>query len=277
MTVRALILDIDGTLLNSCGVMTEPTYQALRSCADKGLLLCVATTRAGRLVFRKREIPWDHDFLLERGIYYGGGTVRDTPCDFYQHTPVPGPLVAELTRAIEECDGSLQIALQHDDEYHAFKQSMPDPDLASWEFSRDELLDFAVARDKPTTKMIVYHGTDLNRRRRDVAELHRRLTERFQARASILLADSKASVYILSRHVSKGAAIRQLIALNGIKPEEVAVFGDDTPDAGMFGMFGHSIAMGNADKSLKEHATFVTRTNDEDGVVYALREHLKVL
>ena len=71
-----------------------------------------------------------------------------------------------------------------------------------------------------------------------------------------------------------GEAINTLISLHGIKPEEVAVFGDDTPD---IGMFGHSIAIGNAHESLKKKATFITNSNDEEGVVSASADYSRLL
>ena len=42
----------------------------------------------------------------------------------------------------------------------------------------------------------------------------------------------------------------------------------------MFNAVGYKIAMGNAWDELKEKANFVTKTNDEDGVKYAL-EHIE--
>ena len=74
MDTKALILDIDGTILNSKGVMTKKTYDALMECYRRELFICIATARSGRLVFRERELPWEHTFLLERGIYYNGGS-----------------------------------------------------------------------------------------------------------------------------------------------------------------------------------------------------------
>ena len=111
----------------------------------------------------------------------------------------------------------------------------------------------------------------------EVSELYSRLNDTFGDSVNLILADSRTCIYIVSKYATKGNAIQKLISLYDIKPEEVAVFGDDTPDIGMFGIFGHSIAMGNAHESLKAASSYVTLTNDEDGVVYALRTHLGIL
>jgi Cof subfamily protein (haloacid dehalogenase superfamily) len=277
MAVRALFFDIDGTVLNSKGVMSDSVYHALLRCQADGLLIGMVTARSGRIVFRDYEVPGDSRVLLERGVYYSGGTVFDRLQAFYQHTPIPGDTVAELVATIGQYDDGLQIALQHDDLYHAFKQGVPDEELALWGFRREEILDFAVASGRATTKMMVFSGTTWRGTKEDVSELYGALDEHFGEAVNLILADSRRCIYVLSRHATKGRAIQTLISLYDISPEEVAVFGDDTPDIGMFSLFGHSIAMGNAHASLKKAASYVTLSNDEDGVVHALRNHLKIL
>lgn len=275
--VKALVFDIDGTILNSKGEMTELTYKALRRCCQRNFIICVATARSGRLVFRKEDIQWEHSFLLERGIFYNGGTVFDNPHHFYQHTAIPGAVVQQVVDTISEYDDSLQIALQHDDQYHSFKIPISNEHIAGWGFMRDELLDFQIAKSRPTTKIMIFEGTNFHSISTNLSCLHQSLTTRFSHSLSIILADNQKVIYLLSKYVNKGNAINTLISLYGIKPEEVAVFGDDTPDIGMFGMFGHSIAMSNAHESLKNNSTFTTKSNDEEGVAFALTEYLKII
>jgi len=277
MKVKALVFDIDGTILNSEGTMTETTYNALKECYRRGFFICIATARSGRIVFRKEDIQWEHEFLLERGIFYNGGTIFDNPNRFYQHTAIPGPLVQQVVSKILECDNTLQIALQHDDQYHSFKIPMPDEHLVSWGFKQDELLDFQKAKSRPATKIMTFAGTNYHGITLDLSDLYESLSSQFSDSLSVILADSRRAIYLLSKYVNKGKAINTLISFYGIRPEEVAVFGDDTSDIEMFGMFGHSIAMGNAHESLKRSSTFITKSNDEEGVVFALTNYLKIL
>ncbi|MHB1357525.1 MAG: HAD family hydrolase [Anaerolineae bacterium] len=277
MVVKALIFDIDGTLLTSQGVMNSATFNALVACKAAGMLLCVATARSGRIVFRDYEIPGDKSLLLERGIFYNGATVYDRNHHFYQHTPIPGEIVHGIVDAVARYDASLQIALQHDNCYHAFKYPMPARELATWGFAGDEIHDFDDSKAKPVTKIMLFKETDWQAISGDLSELFSVLLRLFSEKANLILADSKKSIYIISKHASKGNAINTLISLYDIKPQEVAVFGDDTPDIGMFGMFGHSIAMGNAHAALMAISTYVTLTNDQDGVVYALTHYLQLI
>ena len=72
-------------------------------------------------------------------------------------------------------------------------------------------------------------------------------------------------------------AVLELLKVNNIIPENAAVFGDDYPDMEMFEKIPCSIAMGNAVDALKGMAAYVTKTNDEGGIEYALEKILKIL
>jgi Cof subfamily protein (haloacid dehalogenase superfamily) len=271
-----LVIDIDGTLLNSKGIMTVPTYQTLLQCANSGIVLCLATARSGRIVFKPNEVPLDAGFMLRRGIYYNGATVFDHSFGFYQHTALPGEIVDALVGHISKVDSTLQIALQHDDEYHSFKHPMSAMELQPWGFAERELLPFATARCKATTKIMVYGETNFLRIEQELPHLRDSLLGVFGHLATIILADSQRAIYIVSKHTSKGTAASVLAGLHGIDSKDIAVFGDDTPDLGMFGLFGYSIAMGNGVASVKAKATYVTLSNDEDGVAYAIKSHLSL-
>ena len=61
-----------------------------------------------------------------------------------------------------------------------------------------------------------------------------------------------------------------------IKREETVALGDQLPDIPMLEAAGVAVAMGNAAEELKEKADFVTKSNDESGVSYALNHYLNL-
>ena len=77
---------------------------------------------------------------------------------------------------------------------------------------------------------------------------------------------------VLPFGVNKGIALRFLLAQLQLLPEQVMVFGDSENDADMFLDGTFNVAVGNAYPLLKERASFVTRSSDEDGVAYAIRK-----
>jgi len=73
---------------------------------------------------------------------------------------------------------------------------------------------------------------------------------------------------------NKGEALGRLCGHLGIRPEQVMAFGDGSNDFEMLKFAGCGVAMQNAIEPLKPVADFITRTNEEDGVAYAIQKFL---
>lgn len=76
------------------------------------------------------------------------------------------------------------------------------------------------------------------------------------------------------KNVNKGRGIRHFLKLMGAKKEDSIAIGDHINDMEMFDEVGYKIAMANGYQELKDKADFITKSNDEDGVKYAL-EHIQ--
>ncbi len=70
----------------------------------------------------------------------------------------------------------------------------------------------------------------------------------------------------------KKQAIEILQEKFGIKYDETIVFGDHMNDLEMMESAFYSYAMENAKEEVKEKARFVAKTNDENGVIEAIKE-----
>ena len=85
---------------------------------------------------------------------------------------------------------------------------------------------------------------------------------------------SKSYLDIGPLNNSKGNAVKLLCKDFGIKLDEVIAFGDQMNDISMISIVGFGVAMGNAKDEVKEVARFVTLTNDENGVAYAINTEI---
>ena len=261
----AVVLDLDGTLLNSQRHISEANMTALQECARKGITLYVATARPKRLV------PEDVSFLTDRGVFYNGAMAIDRELDYNGHWPISAELVRFITGYLADAVPDIQIAIQYTDEYHSFRQPVDDEMLEGWGFSREELVPFSEASQSECSKIVAGHGV------RKLEDVYQELLEQCGDRSSIFLTDLDLWLQFMSNKASKENALLKLLSLRNIAPEEVVVFGDDIPDLGMFKTFGCSVAMGNARAELKEAATYVTKSNDEDGIAFALKEYPGIL
>ncbi len=77
---------------------------------------------------------------------------------------------------------------------------------------------------------------------------------------------------IIHKQVSKGYGVSKLAELLNLQPEEVMAIGDQENDIAMLEYSGTGVAMGNAVDSVKMVSQFITRTNMEDGVAYAIEK-----
>ena len=71
---------------------------------------------------------------------------------------------------------------------------------------------------------------------------------------------------------SKAKAIAALCEILGIDEKNVLAAGDSPNDEAMIKAAGIGVAMGNAEEEVKACADFVTLTNQEDGVAYAIEK-----
>jgi len=79
---------------------------------------------------------------------------------------------------------------------------------------------------------------------------------------------------IMSIGINKGAAITKLQQQLDITPEQTMVFGDYLNDYEMMQCAYHTYAMSNAHPDIKETARFMTDSNDDNGVMNAIRKQL---
>ena len=75
----------------------------------------------------------------------------------------------------------------------------------------------------------------------------------------------------------KGNGMLKLAQLLGVAPERTMACGDDGNDLDMIQKAAFGVAMGNAVESLKREADFVTKSNEEDGVAFAIYKFLEMM
>ena len=73
----------------------------------------------------------------------------------------------------------------------------------------------------------------------------------------------------------KSKGIEFISNLEKLTKKELAAFGDGQNDIPMLETVGYSVVMGNATDDMKKYADYVTKSNNEDGVAYAIENFIK--
>lgn len=79
---------------------------------------------------------------------------------------------------------------------------------------------------------------------------------------------------IVNKAATKSQAIQFMEKRLGLKGEEVVAFGDNYNDLDMLRYAGYSVAMGNAPDDIKAQASYVTASNNDDGMALVLERLL---
>ncbi|MGX9340652.1 HAD family hydrolase [Mycoplasma sp. 128] len=80
------------------------------------------------------------------------------------------------------------------------------------------------------------------------------------------LQSNSAILDIIPKNIDKGTGLQYLIDNNYVKKSETVVFGDENNDLPMFEVSDYSVALGQARDVIKQQATFVTESNDDNGI-----------
>ena len=88
----------------------------------------------------------------------------------------------------------------------------------------------------------------------------------------VVTASHITNIEIFALNSGKDVAIREIARMYGIDMKDVMAIGDNDNDVEMLKAAGLSVAMGHATDRAKKVADFVTKTNDEDGAVFAIEK-----
>lgn len=284
MSIRLLALDLDGTLLNSRGELTERNRHTIALARERGVRVAVVTGRRFRDARPLAlELGLDAPVISHNGALTKHARTLET--------------VAALLLPVEEAQAVLKIARVQ----RADAMVSDDPDgmgvLVFDHISEDNP---ALAKYIAWSRRVV--GDDAARAVRrvpsiedylDHAPVHigfsgtcaamRHLSESLQGKLSdsvkvlstMYPRQDFALLDVLHPGASKGLGVAAAAAELGVAREEVMAVGDNLNDLEMLHYAGTSVLMGNAEASLRDIADFhITATNDEDGVAVAIEEFI---
>jgi hydroxymethylpyrimidine pyrophosphatase-like HAD family hydrolase len=259
--LRLAAIDLDGTLLDSRGQLSNANAEALRKLVACGVMVAAATARWREVALR----PFQQAGVPAAAIACAGADV----------TLADGSV---LGRWPMDLDAAVFIVTLAEDAAWVANLSQPGvtfrlaPELPPWG-------DRAPSWLKPVT-----HGADLDltgtlsvlvETTPDDPALARLEAWRGRLDWSWALAfDGKPLLTITAAGVDKGRGLLVLAASLGMEPREVAAFGDSEVDLPMLAVAGVSVAMGNAPQHLQDAASFVTGTADTDGFAAAVERIL---
>lgn len=253
MKPKVIVLDLDGTLLNSEKKISMRNLSTLKKILRKNIKLIFATARPPRVVM------FDNVNLRELGsmVYYNGAYINCNQSKIDHHIGINAKLGADIIEYATYLDDNANISVEIKDKWYSYKQ------LDYRDFMRvkknPELMDVEEIKSRELTKILI---TDF--------KYSKELKTKYNDLVNMIITDNEKLIQIMAKEAGKEKAVRKVIEELGFIMDEVACFGDDYNDLELFKECGYSIAMGNGITELKDISDEVTKTNDEDGVAVVL-------
>ena len=255
---KAFALDLDGTLLVGED-LPEENIAALRRAADAGVHVMIATARWRHIAGRIADEIGIKDLL----IACSGAHVFDARVerDVFDHR-LPEGFTREL---FDICNQERCIAtVTFDDDVRLKLDGEPDAAQMGPEMSWVKQLS---VDNQNLPRIAAVQGSGC------VARIRAELEEDY--RDSVNIFDSigptgKIIITVTAKAATKGAALEAACQELGISRASVVAFGDAENDLEMFRAAGKSVAMGQADETTRNAASYVTLPNYEAGVAHAV-------
>ena len=275
--MKAIVLDIDGTLLTSEKKLSKLTKASLLKAQKQGVKVILASGRptTGMLDLAEELELAKYDGYL---VSYNGSKVIDVKTGeelFNQAMTVEeGKAVLEHMKKFD-----VTVMIDKDDymytndvfsctlDYKGQPLNIVEYESRGGKYKLCEKDDLAEFLDYPINKILTAGKPEY------LQEVYQEMKAPFNNKLNCVFT---ADFYFefTAQHIDKAKALDTVLSPLGIERKDVIAFGDGHNDITMLAYAGMGVAMENAVSELKRVADFETNSSDEEGIANFLEQHL---
>lgn len=264
--IKGILLDIDGTLVNSQGVLTPATHQILTRLQAAGIKVGLCTGR-NLPTIKKYFFP---KFAAQAWhVVDDGATLVTNQGQVISQQLLPAALVQKLAQLVADLGGEYGFS----DQKQVFFTPLMLARVSKGDFWQKELAPVTAITNWQTSSLGLYN-----------------LTAPMETAISAVLSQESTVAFhrYFHRDGNPGEQIYYLVKAVGVSKAsgaqhwadhfhlnlaEVMMIGDSENDQEVLAAVGWGVAMGNATAEIKAQARQVIGTNDEDGVAKYLTDY----
>ncbi len=259
--MRALVFDLDDTLLNSAKEIGPQTRVALDEWLASGRLICFATARPTRKV---REFLPDELYRNCEIISMNGAVQHSGAAQIYKARGL-GDTARRIVELFPEGQ-DVYLTVEISGEKFAANYHSSDEELRQWNAATRDMLIPLHALDYDQVGKIV-----LSRLGPPVNDLLPRMRD---LDCELMLTGGGKYMTVMPCGVDKSSGLSRWLQNEDLGRSDFAVFGDELPDVRMMKLSDHAIAMSNAIPAVKAVAHDVIGHCDDDCIGPYLRKWL---
>ncbi|MGG3892211.1 Cof-type HAD-IIB family hydrolase [Metabacillus fastidiosus] len=270
---RLLALNIDGTLLRSNGRLQPSTKEAIQYVQKKGVAVTLVTNRHFQSARKLAKALKLKTFY----VTHGGAFIANKLDDPFFEKRISEEKTFNLIQVLENYNCHIRVV--HERFSIGNKKKTPDNMVNKTLLNTSDTIFYPLQfvdslgdtlLDEPASALKIEAVFNDEEYKKEAAETIRAAFEDIDLK---MIQPKKLE--LVAKGVSKENGLRTLARHLNIPMEEIVAIGDSIDDLDMISQVGLGVAMSNAPFEVKKAADWVTRTNDQQGVEYMVKEHFR--
>ncbi len=266
MKYKAIVLDLDGTLMTSNNQITKKTKDLLIEIQKQGMIVVLASGRPTRGLLKAIEALE----LKQYGGYvlsYNGGRIIDIKNNtliFDSYLDVNTILelfdTSRLLKTTLLAYTDQFILTQDHDKYIQIESKINDMAIVKVPYFKNEI--------NSTSVKCLMTGDPIH-----LEKVEGKLRNQYEDRLSI----SRSMPFFLEcmpKGINKGNCLKILLNHLNLNKDEVIACGDGYNDISLMDAVGLGIAMENGCEPIKEKAHYITLSNDDEGISHVIEKFI---
>lgn len=264
---KLIALDMDGTLLNKNGEVSEGNKIAIKKAIEKGIkvVLCSGRNIDGLEKFLEElSLKEDGQYIITCN---GGAIYSCHDKKVISSIMMKGKDIHKISKLSKELGIKMQV--------YTLDKCIATEENEYTEFERNHIgttikiiNDYnEINEDEELMKALLLEKAEI------LDEKIKKIPQEYREKYN-LVKSLPQTLEVMPKNCNKAIGIKNLIEKIGIKPEEVIAIGDECNDLEMIEFAGLGVAMGNGNVKVKEIANYITESNNEDGVAKVIEKFI---
>ena len=287
---KLITIDLDGTLLNKYGEVTEYTKNVIKKTTDKGVLVVLASGRISESVLMiAKEIGANKYYISGNGSVLYDMQKDEIIYENYLNKE-------KVLEIIELCDKNsiyyniytenavLAKSLNYNVAFYNYENTKKSSDKKTdinivedmYSYIKNSNINKFLKITICDESKIVF--SSIIKKIKNIEDIDV-LEVSHMSQKKIKTGTKEVEVgyfytEVSSKNVDKWYAIEKVMQIENIKQEEVMALGDNNNDIVMIKNAGLGVAMGHSNNEVKKVADYITENNNEDGVAKAIEKYV---
>lgn len=273
MTYKMLVLNIDGTLLQDSGRIHKQTREAIEYAQQKGVHIILATNRNFPAAKRTAKSLKLKDYIVS---HQGAFIAKELTKPIFVNR-IHEQIASEITALLESF--SCQIRLINENFLIGNKIKLPNNMMVKVVFQtanrfvyQERYVDSISEKlfDQPVSpfnfEVVFFDKEEMEDAQKAIKEMYDEV---------VCIPTEPLKMVIVAAGVSKLNGVKLVCSQYGIQQHEVVSIGACMDDLPLMQWAGLGVAMGNSPAKVQDAADWITRSNNDNGVAYMVKEHFR--